>query len=132
MKSEKDPNPASCPMSRYQALLVAIFLASLNGCGTFGGGSLTQQLRDENQRLVSEFRAQQKANDSLREQNRKLEDRLAESEKLLARSQPNSAARISSRPLPRSFSGESQPGLPPAGPTAGDNAANGLLWQPRN
>ena len=68
----------------------------LPGCQQLPGGQAMRQYQLESERLVSEFRAQKKRAEELEARNVQLEQRLAESEKLLARTQ-NGSGRRSSR-----------------------------------
>ncbi len=104
-----------------------MLLACLAGCNSLGSGKLADQLREENERLISEFRAQRDANEKLRQQNQMLEDRVAESEKLLARTLSQTNSRISSRPFPSTTPGQSSSSQIAPLPSTG--SAN-LKWQP--
>ena len=80
--------------------LVALYLLlTIPGCNTFGVGAKQQvkELRVENERLLSEFRAQRNQRAKAEEALRKMESRLAESEKMVARYHSPSANRISQR-----------------------------------
>lgn len=121
----------SCASKAKILPLLAAVLIAFAGCNSLGSGKLAEQLRDENQRLVSEFRAQRDANEKLREKNQLLENRVAESEKLLARTLSGAESRISSRPLPTTSSlGSGPESFQPA--SQASPASNGeLRWQPR-
>lgn len=58
----------------------------MTGCQRFPGGQAMRQYQLESDRLLAEFRAQKKRAEELEVRNVQLEQRLAESEKLLARS----------------------------------------------
>ena len=55
------------------------------GCQNWSGLSRSKQLQQENERLLSDFRAQKQIAEELYARNQKLDQRLAESEKLIAR-----------------------------------------------
>lgn len=77
---------------------IAMILA-LSGCNSFGNSRLVKELQTENERLLGEFRGQRDRALELEKANRQQAERLAESEKLLARlSQGTSAGRLSSLP----------------------------------
>jgi hypothetical protein len=116
------------------------------GCNSFGNGKLVKELERENERLLAEFRAQRDRNAELEASNRLQAERLAESEKLLARlTQETPGGRLSSLPTyPNQVdrgraSGAGNAGLPyestangtPVGPFADSPNAAGLKWQPR-
>ncbi|MFO1063408.1 MAG: hypothetical protein U0892_06035 [Pirellulales bacterium] len=70
-------------------------ICSSFGCNMFGGKQV-QELRLENDRLLSEYRSQRDKLAALQETNAALESRLSESEKLLAKlGQPLPATRLS-------------------------------------
>ncbi len=73
--------------------LAVFFLLGLSGCQRFPGGQAMRQYQMESDRLLSEFRAQKKRAEDLEVRNGQLEQRLAESEKMLARSLGGSSAR---------------------------------------
>ncbi len=75
------------------ALLLCLLVSSL-GCNTISSSKLAKQLQSENERLLTEYRAQKSINEQLQRKNQVLESRVAESEKLLA--QQNGGSRISS------------------------------------
>ncbi len=130
--------PRSCaqsPTHRWVLLSGGMLFSALAGCNSLGSGKLAEQLREENERLISEFRAQRDANEKLREHNELLEDRVAESEKLLARTLSQTDSRISSRPFPSTSSIRSTDKSAPAIPRTGNlpstsPVAGGLKWQP--
>jgi len=69
----------------YFALLLPGMVASLfSGCQQGPGGMAMRQYQQDSDRLLSEFRAQKKRAEELEARNAQLEQRLAESEKLLA------------------------------------------------
>lgn len=117
--------------------MLAILL--LTGCNAFGTGKLAKQLQEENDRLVTEFRAQRERSEELLQANRQLERRIAESEKLLAR-QHQSGSRISSLNSGRALGGPYAPGISRPRPQenlrgsqapSGDSNASGLQWESR-
>jgi hypothetical protein len=111
--------------------ITALMLVS-TGCNSIGAGKQVKQLEMENNRLLSEFRAERQRRETAERAAQQLENRLAESEKLLARqvspgaSSANSPGRLSSLPL-NSLS----PGQPQAQGSPGQNSAD-LSWQRRN
>ncbi|GAB5403459.1 MAG: hypothetical protein Aurels2KO_16900 [Aureliella sp.] len=122
---------AKSPGMRLALLGPALLAALFSGCNSLGSGKLAEQLREENERLISEFRAQRDTNEKLRKQNQMLEDRVAESEKLLARTLSKTDSRISSRPLPSTTPGQSSSPLSaPAASGIGDTGTAKLKWQP--
>ena len=64
------------------------------GCQRFPGGQAMRQYQLESDRLLAEFRAQKKRAEDLEVRNGQLEQRLAESEKLLARNLGGTTGRI--------------------------------------
>jgi hypothetical protein len=82
----------------------------LTGCGLLGGDQVSQ-LRQENERLLSEYRAQRARVAALQETNAALEARVGEAEKMLAQSGQSlpPASRISRIP-PRSSMGSTSSG----------------------
>ena len=76
-------------------LLAVLFGCSLTttGCQRFPGGQAMRQYQLESDRLLAEFRAQKKRAEDLEARNGLLEQRLAESEKLLALSTGRSSTR---------------------------------------
>lgn len=69
----------------YVTLLLTGMIASLlSGCQQGPGGMAMRQYQQDSDRLLSEFRAQKKRAEELEARNAQLEQRLAESEKLLA------------------------------------------------
>lgn len=110
-------------------------VACHSGCSSFGLGNakLVQDLQAENDRLLAEFRAERDRREDLEHALRRTENRLAESEKLLAQryaprsgSSTNTARVSNSSPLPA---------LGNRGGSAGfDNSTaddSGLRWQRR-
>jgi hypothetical protein len=80
-------------------LIVGALAVVLPGCNAFGLRSQLQQLEVENNRLLSEFRAERQRREAAEHTAQQLELRLAESEKLLARqSQQAAGGRLSSLP----------------------------------
>ena len=114
-------------------------IASSVGCNSFGNGKLVQQLQNENERLLTEFRAERSRREEFERQNKTLEARLSESEKLLARqTQGPASSRVSS--LPPSVGGllNGLPALKPGGgggaadfPNAAQSGDDGFRWQRR-
>ncbi len=80
--------------------LVSCFV--FTGCQRFPGGQAMRQYQLESDRLLAEFRAQKKRAEDLEVRNGQLEQRLAESEKLLARSLGGTAGRSTANNLNRS------------------------------
>jgi hypothetical protein len=89
----------------------------LSGCNSFGSGKQIKQLEQENNRLLSEFRAERQRKESAERAAQQLEARLAESEKMLARQLqgPPGAGRLSSLQLNSSPSIPGPSGLNPGG-----------------
>lgn len=79
-------------------ILVGLFGCSfvLPGCQRFPGGQAMRQYQLESDRLLAEYRAEKKRNEDLVARNGLLEQRLAESEKLLARNSGGSNGRNTS------------------------------------
>ena len=101
----------------------------------FGGAAQLKQLQAENDKLVNEYRAQRDKVAKLQETNVALEQRVAEAEKLLARSGHNlPTTRLSQVPgrTPSSLSTTAPPYVPPpaSGTTAGSPADGDLKWRP--
>lgn len=79
-----------CCLSAFAPLLAT-------GCSTFGNNKLVKQLQNENDRLLTEFRAERKKREEAERTSYELESRLAESEKLLAQQAgPGGTPRLSS------------------------------------
>ena len=78
--------------TRFCTLLLLLPLV-LSGCQRFSGGQAMRQYQMESDRLLSEFRAQKKRAEDLEVRNGQLEQRLAESEKMLARGLGGSTGR---------------------------------------
>jgi hypothetical protein len=74
------------------ALLTGIMFG-LPGCQRFPGSQAMRQYQLESDRLLAEYRAEKKRNEDLTARNGLLEQRLAESEKLLARNTGGSNSR---------------------------------------
>ncbi len=132
---------------------LTVLLLAGSGCNSFGNSRLVKELQSENDRLLAEFRAQRTRSEELEKSNQLQAQRLAESEKLLARlSQGGGPGRVSSLPtnLPSSTSqfgfGSSPAGSSPTGSfpsgssSAGESAGayensladpSSLKWQPR-
>ena len=79
--------------SRAVTLLLFACLAIVAGCGS--NTQRLQQLQNENDRLLSEYRAQRDQLTQLNERLAVAQSRLAESEKLLARQSPLPTSRLS-------------------------------------
>ncbi|MBX3422892.1 MAG: hypothetical protein KF752_15165 [Pirellulaceae bacterium] len=74
-------------------------LPAATGCNVFTGKKQLQQLETENNRLLSEYRAERQRRETAERTAQQLEVRLAESEKLLARQiQDSATSRLSSLP----------------------------------
>ena len=87
-----------CSLRRISiSILVVLFGWSfvLTGCQRFPGGQAMRQYQLESDRLLAEYRAEKKRNEDLVARNGLLEQRLAESEKLLARNTGGSNGRNS-------------------------------------
>ncbi len=81
---------------RSSVTLMAILLGygmALPGCQRFPGSQAMRQYQLESDRLLAEYRAEKKRNEDLTARNGLLEQRLAESEKLLARNTGGSNSR---------------------------------------
>ncbi len=74
-------------------LLAILLVAGASGCSS--NTQRVQQLQSENDRLLSEYRAQRDQVNQLNERLATLQSRLAESEKLLARQSPMPSSRLS-------------------------------------
>lgn len=112
-------------------MLVGVCLiASVAGCGMFGGAAQLKQLQAENDKLVTEYRAQRDKVSKLQETNVALEQRVAEAEKLLARSGHNLPSSRLSQVPGRSTSSNSAapPYVPPQAESATTDAD--LKWRP--
>jgi hypothetical protein len=108
--------------------LVAGIILILTGCNSMGAGKQLKQLELENNRLLSEFRAERQRRESAERTAQRLETLLAESEKTLARQLqgPPGAGRLSSLPLSPSGTGLSGlNSLPSTGPASGNVAGSG-------
>lgn len=128
-------------------------LAISSGCNTFGNGKLLQELRNENERLLAEFRAERERREQLGKALQVAESRLSESEKLLARqyqaAEPGRLSSLQNQPAAQRLGGYSNlpsnasafnGDLPGAGPYGGgsqdvgyQNTDDGstLKWQRR-
>jgi hypothetical protein len=131
-----------CPAVLH-LLLCLLACAAISGCNSLGNAKLVQELRNENERLLAEFRAERDKREKLERDKALVENRLAESEKLLARSYSGSLpSRLSS--LPR-YDQSTAPG--PLGGSSGTNqglsadgwpesqagqGGSGLRWQRRD
>ena len=113
-------------------------LGVASGCNSLGNSRLVKELQTENERLLSEFRGQRDRAAELEKANRLQAERLAESEKMLARlTQGVGSGRLSSLP-PASSSGaaagslmNSTANLPSASPAGSGTSSDELRWQPR-
>lgn len=88
--------------TRYFRMVIAfgvcICTFAAPGCNSFGNAKLVQELRSENERLLTEFRSERDRREESEEALAQIENRLAESEKLLARQYQQPASRLSSLP----------------------------------
>lgn len=116
-------------------VLIALSIFGSTGCNSLGAGKQMKQLEMENNRLLSEFRAERQRRESAERTAQQLEIRLAESEKMLARQLQTGSGtgRLSSLPGGSAFTGalgSSDPSSLSGGvgsPNAGD-----LKWHRRN
>ena len=69
-------------------------LSLIPGCQAWPGNQAMRQYQLESDRLLSEFRSQKKRAEELEQRNYQLEQRLGESEKLIARLQGRSTSRV--------------------------------------
>jgi hypothetical protein len=108
-------------------LIAGALVGGLPGCNAFGLRNQLKQLEVENNRLLSEFRAERQRREAAERTAEQLELRLAESEKLLARQNQQAAGgRLSS--LPNNLGGAELPGaLDSSAGQSGD-----FRWQRRN
>lgn len=60
-------------------------LLTMSGCSSFGNGKMVQELKNDNERLLAEFRAERDRREKTEQALKQAEVRLAESEKLVAR-----------------------------------------------
>jgi hypothetical protein len=74
-------------------LVLALLMPSV-GCQRWPGTTAMRQYQLESDRLLSEFRAQKKRAEELEQRNAQLEQRLGETEKMLARMQGRSGSRL--------------------------------------
>lgn len=114
--------------------LIASLVIGFSGCNSMGAGKQMKQLEMENNRLLSEFRAERQRRESAERTAQQLEHRLAESEKMLARQLQNGSApsRLSSLPGGSgslSSFGSSDPNSMSSGATG---ASGDLKWHRRN
>jgi hypothetical protein len=79
-----DSIPFAARTWRVASGLLLLSSVVLSGCQQMPGGQAMRQYQLESERLLSEFRAQKKRAEELEVRNAQLEQRLAESEKLLA------------------------------------------------
>ncbi|MGN6546217.1 MAG: hypothetical protein ACTHK7_14280 [Aureliella sp.] len=128
-----------------RALVATGLIVCLSGCGTLGSGQQLKQLQMENDRLVSEYRAQRERVAALQETNAALEARVGEAERMLAQvGKTLPSSRISRAPQRSSGSANSSTGsgsstappyIPPSVPSlpesGRDNAsASEVQWRP--
>lgn len=146
------PNRADIRRTAAWGLVAVACMCSNVGCSAFGNRKLVEQLQAENEKLLSEFRGQRERAAELAQANRLLEDRIAETEKLLARqfqSGGMSTARANPTPqssptLPSSLEpsslGGAAGGAPvyrfdgkelASDPSYGGSSDGTLKWQPR-
>lgn len=113
-------------MAAARILCGWVLVIGCSGCGMFGGTSQLKQLQAENDKLVTEYRAQRDKVAKLQETNVALEQRVAEAEKLLARSGHNlPSSRLSQVPNRGSTSpGTVPPYVPPTAINSGNDTAN--------
>lgn len=132
---------------RLGAWILLVGSCTLSGCGLLGGDQVSQ-LRQENARLLSEYRAQRDRVTALQETNADLEARVSEAEKMLARNGQSlpAASRISRVPQRGSTSGSALAGagvgasgsvaspppyVPPAVPSLPAEGSSGdIKWRP--
>lgn len=81
---------------RTLMFVCAISASFLTGCQRWPGSQVMRQYQQDSDRLLSEFRSQKKRAEDLEARNQQLEQRLSESEKLIARMQGNPSSRIGS------------------------------------
>ena len=120
-------------------LVVGAFCGSA-GCRNWSGfaGNQQQQYQVETERLLSEFRTQKQRAESLKSENEKLAERLAESEKLVAKMQNGRSSSLASTPL-RSYPTDPQSltrGTPAQSVSTGSHLlqstppTGGIQWRP--
>ncbi len=96
----------------------------------FGGGTQLKQLQAENDKLVGEYRAMRDKVAKLQEANAAYEQRVAEAEKLLARSGYNMPSSRLSQVPNRPLTGDSSGAAPPYTPPAQMGNDGDLKWRP--
>ena len=69
----------------FGAVFCLAGLLTVSGCSSFGNGKLVQELKNDNERLLAEFRAERDRREKTEQALKQAEVRLAESEKLVAR-----------------------------------------------
>lgn len=84
----------SHPTHTLLGLLVAIALFLSTGCQQWPGTQAMRQYQLESDKLLSEFRSMKKRADDLEQRNQQLEQRLGESEKLIAKLQGRPSSRM--------------------------------------
>ena len=127
------PSSVAKPLvSPLRLVLMGLFLFSLTGCNTFGNSKLVKQLRQENERLLVEYRAQRDRSQELQRQNSILEERVAETEKQLALSYQQGQGRLSRRNsfAPSQYGSGNSPFSQSNPPTSAPDQS-GLRWEPR-
>lgn len=121
-------------LQRLPVLAMISVLVLVTGCNSFGNAKLVQELRSENERLLAEFRAERDRREEAERTQKLMETRLAESEKLLARSyNAPGPSRLSSLPQydqPTSSGFPGNDSRPSSIPGALDGGS-GLRWQGR-
>lgn len=88
-----EPRGESQCQTSVRMLILLLCGLGLAGCQRFPGSQAMRQYQLESDRLLAEFRAQKKRAEELEARNGQLEQRLAESEKLLARGQVGTSSR---------------------------------------
>lgn len=93
--SDEKPSPIWRPAGVLG--LASMILFSSSGCNLFGIAVTTtvRELRHENERLLTEFRAEKKRREEMENTLRTMEARLAESEKMVAQQHSPSTERFS-------------------------------------
>ncbi|MCU0707572.1 MAG: DUF3450 domain-containing protein [Pirellula sp.] len=122
-----------------------VALMLMCGCQQWPGTQAMRQYQLESDRLLSEFRSQKKRAEELEQRNQQLEQRLGESERLIAKLQGRSSSRVAdnrNKPIPPNDrtladigganNGTSPrrlpgPGLPDAAPSTGTPGTPGRL-----
>lgn len=91
--------------------LLVCTTCGLAGCNSIGVGKQLQQLESDNNRLLTEFRAERQRRENAERTAQQLEQRLAESEKLIARQMQagTGPGRLSSLPSSPALPSSSMP-----------------------